>query len=261
MIILKRPLVFFDLEATGVSPAQDRIIDIALVKHMPDQTEETFISLVDPDMPIPPEATAVHHITDVMVQGQPKFHQIAPRLLDFIGDADLGGFGVLRFDIPMLAAEFKRAGITWRGEGRSVVDALTIFHRREPRNLSSAYRLYCGKDLPDAHRAEPDARAASAVFWAQLEHYSDLPRDIIALSDYCSTRDPNQVDAEGKFVWRNGHAAFNFGKHRTLTLEEVAKKEPSYLEWLMRTDKTTPELAQLCRDALNGKFPIKRDPP
>lgn len=260
VIPLDKPLVFFDLEATGVSPTDDRIVDIAMIRLEADGSEKTFSSLVDPGMTIPREAVAIHHITDEMVRGKPPFKELAPKVLEFIEGADLGGFGVLKYDIPMLQSELRRAGLALlKLEGRRIVDALHIFHKKEPRTLSAAYRLYCGKPLPDAHRAEPDARAASEVFFAELERYPDLPRDLKGLSDYCLSRDPKSVDAEGKFVWRNGEASFNFGKHRTLTLREIARREPSYLEWLSRAEQTTPELAKICRDALAGRFPVKAE--
>ena len=257
MIKLSKAVVFLDLETTGVSPDHDRIVDLALWRQEPDGKEDLFASLVDPGIPIPPEAAAVHHITDEMVRGAPRFRDLIGKLLEFLGDADLAGFGILRFDVPMLQAEFKRAGALLPLEGRSLVDALTIFHRMEPRNLSAALKFYCGQDLEGAHRAEADTRASSAVLWAQLERYPDLPRDMAGLAGFCQARDERGVDAQGKFVWRNGKASFNFGKHRTSTLEEVARKEPSYLQWLMNAEKTTPELAEICRNALAGRFPTK----
>jgi len=257
MIRLRKAVVFLDLETTGVSPEHDRIVDLAFLRREPDGREDLFATLVDPGLPIPPEVTAVHGITDKMVRGQPRFQDLSAKLLIFIGDADLAGFGVLKFDVPMLQAEFKRAGVAFPLAGRSVVDALAIFHRLEPRNLSAAYKFYCGKTLEGAHRAEADMRAASAVMWAQIERYPDLPRDMAGLAAFCRARDERSVDAEGKLVWRNGKASFNFGKHRTLTLEEVARREPSYLEWLMGAEKTTPELAEICRNALSGRFPVK----
>lgn len=252
-------LVFFDLEATGVAAHDDRIVDIALIKRSPEGAEESFSSLVNPGMPIPRETIAVHHITDEMVKDAPAFKELAPRVLAFIGDADLGGFGIIKFDIPMLQAELKRAGYDLLLEGRRIVDALTIYHRMERRNLGAAYQFYCNKSLPDAHRAEPDARAAGEVFWAQLARYQALPQDIAGISVFCTARDERHVDAEGKLVWRNGEASFNFGKHRTLTLRQVVEREPSYLEWLMRADKTTPELAKICREALSGRFPAPKN--
>lgn len=254
---MDKPVVFFDLEATGTSVLEDRIVDIALLRLSPDGREEIFSALINPGMPIPPETSAIHHITDDMVRGEPSFKDLAPKILDFIGGADLGGFGILKYDIPMLSAEFKRAGFLFSVDGRRLVDALHIFHKMEPRNLSAAYKFYCGKALSDAHRAEPDARASAAVFWAELERYPELPKDMAGLSAYCQARDPRNVDAEGKFVWRNGEASFNFGKHKTSTLRQVAQREPSYIDWLSRAEQTTPELARICREALAGRFPAK----
>ena len=197
MITLRKPVVFFDLETTGVAPDRDRIVDLAFLRRAPDGQEEVFSALVDPGMPIPPEATAVHHITDEMVRGQPSFPALAPKLLDFIGDADLAGFGILRFDVPMLTAEFQRAGVTFTTASRSLVDALTVFHRMEPRNLTAAYKLYCGKALEDAHRAEADMRASSDVLWAQLERYPELPKDMAGLAAFCAEqRDSAAVDGQ-----------------------------------------------------------------
>ena len=258
MIHLHKAVVFFDLEATGTSPERDRIVEVALLRREPDGQERALSFLVNPGVPIPPEATAIHRITDEMVRGQPGFAQMAPKLLEFIGDADLAGFGIVRYDVPLLQAEFKRAGRIFPAEGRALIDALVIYHRFEPRNLAAAYKFYCGSALEGAHRAEVDVRASSAVFWAQLERYPQLPQDMDGLSVFCRARDSQGVDAEGKLVWRNGKASFNFGKHRTLTLEEVVRKEPSYVEWLMTAEKTTPELAEICRHALEGKFPEKK---
>jgi len=250
-----KPVVFFDLEATGVAPLEDRIVDIALIKRLPDGREEAFASYVNPTVPIPAEASAVHHITDDMVCNAPTFQELAPRILEFIADSDLGGFNILKYDIPLLQAELRRAGRELAMDSRRVVDAFLIFQRMEPRNLGAALKFYCGKTLEDAHRAEPDARAAAEVFFAQLSRYPQLPQDVEGLSAFCQAKDARNVDAEGKFVWRNGEAAFNFGKHRTLLLREIAQREPSYLQWLMRAERTTPELAKICSEALAGRFP------
>ena len=260
MIPLDRPLVFFDLEATGISTDNDRIVDIAMVKKLPDGTETAFTSLVNPGMPIPREAVAVHHISDDMVAGAPSFKELVPRVLEFLGNADLGGFNVGRFDVPMLQAEFKRAGFELPMGGRRVVDAQVIYHKMERRTLAAAYQFYCGKPLPDAHRAEPDARASLEVFWAQLERYAEVPKTMPALAEFCSAKNPGAIDSESKFVWRNGEAALNFGKHRTLTLREVVARDPGYLKWFMGTDKVTPEQLKICKEALEGRFPVQAEP-
>jgi DNA polymerase-3 subunit epsilon len=250
-----RPLVFFDLEATGISALDDKIVDICLLKKFPDGKEELFSSLVNPGVPIPREAVAIHHITDEMVATAPTIKDLAIKILDFIEGADIGGFNILKYDLPMLTAELKRAGFELKLEGRRLVDAFTIFQKMEPRNLGAAYKFYCGKVMDSAHRAEVDTRASLAVFEAQAARYEALPKDMAGIASFCSSRDAKAVDAEGKFVWRNGEAAFNFGKHRTLTLREVAARDRSYIEWLMRAERTTPELARICKDALEGKFP------
>jgi len=260
MIKQDRTLVFFDLEATGISPLEDRIVDIAMIRRKPDGSEDSFCSLVNPGVPIPREATAIHHITDEMVAGAPTIKELVPKILEFAEGADFGGFNILKYDLPMITAEFKRAGFELSLEGRRLVDAFFIFQRMEPRNLTAAYKLYCGKPLENAHRAEADARASFEIFDAQLARYAALPQEMGALSAFCMARDAKGVDGEGKFVWRNGEAAFNFGKHRTLSLRDVAMREPSYIEWLMRQERTTPELAKICKDALAGKFPKPADP-
>ncbi len=255
MITQNKPLVFFDLEATGTNALLDRIVDIALVKRLPDGSQVAFSSLVNPGVPIPKESSDIHHITDETVREAPRFSELAPRVLEFIGDADLGGYNVLKYDIPLLQAELRRCGHDLPLAGRAVVDAFVIFSRMEPRTLSAAYKLYCGKPLPDAHRAEPDARAALEVLLGQVAKYAELPKDVAGLAAFCNARDPKNVDAQGKFVWRNGEAAFNFGKHRSLTLREICQKDPSYVRWLMGAEQTTPELAKICENALAGKFP------
>jgi DNA polymerase-3 subunit epsilon len=233
-------------------------VDVALLRREPDGGESVFSSLVDPGVPIPIEASDVHHITDDMVRGQPTFKDIAPKLIAFIGDADLGGFNVGKFDIPLLAAEFKRAGFEFSAKGRRVLDAFTIFQRKEPRNLSAAYKFYCGKNLEGAHRAEADAKASFEIFESQLARYPDLPKDFDSLSEMLNAKDPRFVDAERKFMWRNGQAAFAFGKHRGLSLEEVSKRDPGYLDWLMGTPQATPELVQICGEARKGRYPVKK---
>ena len=254
---LSKPIVFFDLEATGISPWQDRIVDIALIKLLPDGSEETFSSLVNPEISIPPETTQIHHITDQMVASAPLFRDIAVKVLNFIGDGDLAGFGLAKYDVPMLQAEFKRAGMMFPLEGRAILDSLIIFRKMERRDLTAAYKFFCGKDLAGAHRAEADARASAEVFWGQIARYPSLPKNIKALAEFCNERDASHVDGEGKFIWRNGEAVFNFGKHRTVALREIARTDPSYIHWLTGAEKTTPELAKICTEALAGRFPVK----
>lgn len=254
----ERDLAFFDLEATGTDPQRDRIVQVAVVRLSPKGERTRWSSLVNPECPIPPESTAVHKITDAMVAKAPRFRDVAPQVLERLADADLGGFGAARYDLPLLSAELQRAGLSFPLEGRRVFDAQTLFHKMEPRNLTAAYALYCGKVLQDAHSADADAEASLDVFLAQLERYKGrLPETPAALHEFCAPGDPaRNVDSGGKFVWRHGEAAFNFGKYRTMTLQEVLKRDRGYVEWVART-KDMGEAADICWKALQGDFPKK----
>jgi len=257
---LDRPMVFVDLEATGVDVQRDRIVQIACVRLNPGGGRETFESLVDPQVPIPAESTVVHGIRDADVQGKPAFKDLALKVIEFFGDADFGGFGICRFDLPMLSAEFKRAGLAYDFSGRRSVDAMLIFHRMEPRSLSAAMQFYCGKPLENAHDAMADAEASLEVLLAQVARYgkretAPLPCDVRGLHEWCNAPDPRNVDAKGKFVWRHGIATFSFGKHQTRSLEEVARIDRSYLEWLVKGESTSPDVVEICRKALTGVFP------
>ncbi len=260
MLRLDKPIAFFDLEATGTDVNQDRIVDICVIRRAPDGSETVFSSLVDPGLPIPPEAIAVHHITDEMVRGQPTIARLAPKILAAFAGADLSGFNAARYDVPLLANELKRAGVDWPEPGARIVDSYQIFSRKERRDLGGAYKFFCGKELSGAHRAEADTRAAAEVLFAQLERYGDLPQDVPALADWCVARDPNdnRVDAEGKFFWKNGEATFAFGnKHKGKSLRDVALQDPGYLNWMLDKGNFGPAVAAICREALLGKFPVK----
>lgn len=251
-----RPLVFFDLEATGVSPLDDRIVDIALIRRGPDGAEDSFCSLVNPGVPIPKDAVAIHHITDEMAASAPSLKELAPKILGFIGTADLGGFNILKYDVPLLQTELKRAGFELKLEGRRLVDAFAIYQKMEPRNLGAAYKLYCGKSIENAHRAEADARASFEVFDAQLKRYAELPQDADGIAAFCAPKDA--VDREGKFVWRNGEVVFGFGgKHRGKTLREVVATDRSYINWMVDKGSFSADVVKLCRDALMGSLPAR----
>jgi DNA polymerase-3 subunit epsilon len=261
---IDRDVVFLDLEATGTDSQRDRIVQIALVRLAPSGERERWSSLVNPRVPIPPESTAVHRITDAMVAKAPSFADIAPDVARRLLGADWGGFGAARFDIPMLEAEFRRAGVPFPAEGRRTVDAQVIFHKREPRNLTAALKFYCGRTLENAHDALADAEASLDVFLAQLEHYSapgrdPLPGDMDGLDGFCAGGDPQAVEPGGRFVWRHGEAAFNFGKHRTRSLREVTAADRGYVEWAART-RDLGEAADICLRALQGVFPRKSRP-
>jgi len=251
---LERPLAFFDLETTGTDLGRDRIVEISVLKLHPDGQEELRTRRIDPGIPIPPEATAIHGIRDEDVADEPRFSQVARSLAEFLEGCDLAGFGIQRFDLPLLTAEFARAEVDFRLEGRSIVDALAIFHRKEPRNLEAAYRYYCGKELEGAHSAEADIRATAEVLRGQLERYGDLPRRPVELHEFCSRGRERYVDSAGKLVWKDGEAAFNFGKHRGELLRDVASRQPDYLEWLLRSD-FQPDVRAIIERARTGEFP------
>ncbi len=259
MINLDRPLCVFDLEATGTDVQQDRIVEICVLRREIDGREILFSSLVNPGVPIPAEASEIHHITNEMVAHQPRFADLVSPVLKIFEGADLSGFNAAKYDIPLLSAEFKRAGVDWPGPNRRVIDSFTIFSRKERRNLSAAYQFYCGKDLSGAHRAEADVRATAEILWAQVDRYPDLPKDAAGLDAWCAQSDPNRVDPDGKFIWKNGDAVFGFGnKHRGKTLQEVLMTDRGYFNWMIEKGNFNADVVRICREALLGKFPVKK---
>ncbi|MDI9605984.1 MAG: 3'-5' exonuclease [Bacteroidota bacterium] len=233
---LKNPLVFFDLETTGLNTTRDRIIEVSLLKVYPNGKEEVKTRRLNPEMPIPPESTAIHGITDEDVKDCPTFKQIAKSLADQLEGCDLAGFNSSRFDVPMLAEEFLSAGVDFDMSRRKFIDVQIIYHRREPRTLEAAYAFYCNKQLDNAHSAESDTRATYEVLKSQLDHYPDLVNDIDALSKEYSSFNDN-VDLAGRMIYdEKGVEVFNFGKHKGKPVEEVLKNEPSYYAWMMDGD-------------------------
>lgn len=234
---LTRPLVFFDLETTGINITADRIVEISTIKMMPDGTTDTRTRRVNPEMHIPAEATAVHHITDQDVANEPTFRQIAKSLAKMLEGCDIAGFNSNRFDIPMLDQEFQRANVDFDFGKMRFVDVQTIFHKKEPRNLSAAYRFYCGKYLENAHSATADTTATMEVLLAQLERYEDLPCEIEKLSEF-STQNRN-VDFMGRLVWDDKkREVINFGKYKGRLAEDVLRTDPGYYGWIMHGDFT-----------------------
>ncbi len=253
---LRRALAFFDLETTGTNPAEDRIVEISVLKVHPDGSEELKTRRLNPGVPIPRGAFEVHGISDEDVANEPRFAQVAASLADFLADCDLGGFGVTRFDVPLLIAEFERAGVEFSIRDRSIVDALTIFHQREPRNLDAALRFYCGEALEDAHSAEADIRATYRVLLGQLERYEDLPANPEELDELCNPGRRDFVDTHGKLIWKGDRVAFNFGKYRGELVREVADEHPGYLDWLLSEDRKFPEdVREVFRHVRDGDEP------
>ena len=232
---LTRPLVFFDLETTGTNITHDRIVEISIVKLMPDGTVVERSRRLNPEMPIPAEATAIHHITDDDVAAEPTFRQVAASLSKLLQGCDIAGFNSNRFDIPLLDQEFHRAGVDFDLNGVRFVDVQTIYHKKEPRTLVAAYRYYCGKELEEAHSALADTRATMEVLMAQLDVYDDLPVELDGLSEFAN---PNRnVDLLGRLIYDdNKREVINFGKYKGRLAEEVLASDPGYYNWIMQGD-------------------------
>lgn len=235
---LERPIIFFDLETTGTDIVRDRIVEISMLKVLPDGSEQVKTRRINPEMPIPAEASAVHHITDEDVKDCPTFRQIARSLKEFVVGCDFGGFNSNRFDLPLLVEEFLRVGVDIDLSQARFIDVQNIFHKREERTLTAAYRFYCDKELGDAaHGAEADTRATYEVLLGQLQRYSDLDNDVAALADY-STRNVT-ADYAGRIGFDDeGREIFMFGKYKGQQVEQVFRREPSYFEWMMNGDFT-----------------------
>ena len=233
---LTEPVVFFDLETTGTSVTNDRIVEICLLKVFPDGREQEKTYRVNPGIPIPPAATAVHHITDDDVRDKPTFPQIAREVELFFEGCDIAGFNSNRFDVPMLAEEFLRAGVDIDFSKPRFIDVQVIYHKMEQRTLSAAYKFYCDKNLDDAHSATGDTRATYEVLKAQLDRYgSALQNDVKWLSEY--TYYTHNVDFSGYFIYNDqGEEVVNFGKYKGRILSEVIKRDPSYYDWIMKSD-------------------------
>lgn len=235
---LQKPIVFFDLETTGININTDRIVEISCVKVHPDGSHTQYVQRLNPTIPIPPAATAVHHITDADVAAEPTFVQIAAKLEQAMADCDIAGFNSNKFDLPLLMKEFERAGVPFSTRGRRLIDVQTIYHRLEQRTLSAAYRFYCGKELEGAHSALADTMATYEVLMAQLDRYpenDEFGNDMDKLARF--SKQGGNLDMGGRLS-RNadGIIVFNFGKYRGQNIEEVFRKEPSYYSWMMQGD-------------------------
>lgn len=232
---LKNPIVFFDLETTGTNIVTDRIVEISYHKVSPNGREETKTIRVNPGMPIPPHASAIHGIYDADVANCPTFKAVAKEIARDIEGCDLAGYNSNRFDIPLLAEELLRADVDIDLMKRKFVDVQVIFHKMEARTLSAAYKFYCGKELEGAHGAEADTLATYEVLKAQLDMYPDLQNDIEFLSKF--TMQSNNVDFSGRIVYNDkGEEVINFGKYKGQKVEDVLKKDLGYYGWMMNSD-------------------------
>ncbi len=232
---LKNPIVFFDLETTGINIASDRIVELSVLKVNVNGSEEVYTKRINPEMPIPKQSSDIHGIYDADVKDAPTFKSIARELAKFMEGCDIGGFNSNKFDIPLLAEEFMRVGVDFDMQKRRFIDVQTIFHKMERRTLEAAYRFYCDKDLTEAHSAEADTRATYEVLKAQLDRYPELENDVAALSKF-STQNRN-VDFAGRIVYNDkDEEVFNFGKYKGVKVEEVLEKDPGYYGWMMNGD-------------------------
>jgi DNA polymerase-3 subunit epsilon len=232
---LKNPIVFFDLETTGINIVTDRIVEISILKVLVDGREESKTFKVNPEMPIPPQTTAIHGITDEDVKDCPTFKELAKTLANFMDKCDIGGFNSNKFDIPLLAEEFLRAGVEIDFSKRKFVDVQTIFHKMEKRTLEAAYRFYCDKSLENAHSAHADTMATYEVLKAQLERYPDLKNDIDFLSEFSSHN--KNVDFAGRIIFNEkNEEVFNFGKYKGRKVEDVFDTDTGYYGWMMNGD-------------------------
>ena len=232
---LTRPLCFFDLETTGLNVAKDRVVEISILKVFPNGNKESKTWLVNPEIPIPPKTIPIHGITDEKVANEPTFKQLSRDIYSMIKESDLAGFNSDRFDIPLLAEEMLRAGIDVDFKKHLTVDVQTIFHKMEKRNLSAAYKFYCGKDLNNAHSAEVDTNATYEVLKSQIKKYDELENDISKLSTFSKRQ--KSVDFAGFIILdEDRDAAFNFGKHKGKKVIEVFEREPGYFSWLLNAD-------------------------
>ncbi|MEI7596934.1 MAG: 3'-5' exonuclease [Bacteroidota bacterium] len=235
---LKKPLIFIDLETTGVNVVTDRIVEYSVLKLNPDGSEEIRTQRINPTIPIPPFVSTIHGIFDKDIADCPTFIQIAKTLNAFIGNSDLAGYNSVKFDVPLLVEEFLRAGIDFDMSKRKQIDVQNIFHKLEQRTLVAAYKFYCNKELENAHSAEVDTIATYEVLKSQLEKYPDLQNDVEYLSNFSAQT--KNADLMGRIVFNDkNQEVINFGKHKGRTVEDVLKIEPSYYNWMM-----------------NGEFPL-----
>lgn len=258
-IELKRPLVVFDLETTGLFPRKDRIIEIAAVKVNPDGTEEKLERLLNPTIPIPPETTAIHGIDDATVANCPTFAEVADEIYAFFDGCDISGFNSDRYDIPCLEEEFLRVGRNLSAAVVDRVDVQRIYHKMEPRDLTSAVAYYCNRDHVGAHGALADAQATLDVLKAQLTRtegrYAELQgKGIHDLAEYIAPHDPLNADRNGMFRWRDGVLCVNFGKKKGEPLKKLMLNEPNYLKWIIKGDFDS-DVKAIAADALEGRLP------
>ena len=268
---LRKPIVFFDLETTGLNPVHDRIIEISALKINANGQEEQRTWLVNPGCPIPPETTAIHHISDGDVKDCPSFKELAPAIVKFFGSSDIAGYNIIKFDLPMLMEELIRANVDFDLKSRQVIDVMNIFMKMEPRTLKGAYRFFMNKELEDAHSASADTMATYEVMMAMLDKYKDreytdakgvtsipVQNDMQQLSVFSSHN--KNADLMGQIVYDDeGKEVFKFGKHKDRRVEDVFRIEPQYYDWIMKSDfpEYTKKVITKIKFEMGGKNNIK----
>lgn len=257
---LDRPLVVFDIESTGLNPRLDRIVELAAIRVMPDGTETEKSWLLNPGVPIPPETTAIHGISDDIVKNCPTFADVADQIETFFYGCDVSGFNSDRFDVPCLEAEFERVGRVFDlGSKRRHVDVQRIYHKMEPRDLTAAVHFYCGRDHAGAHGAEADARATLDVLKAQLAKYPDLPKTTAEMDLYLVPVDPLNADRQGLFRWINGELCVNFGQKKGEKLKDLFVHGQKWLKWFVNGN-FAPDARAIVRNLLDkGVLPSLPD--
>lgn len=234
---LNKPIAFIDLETTGLNISTDRIVEIAILKLLPEGGRDTFIRKINPGIPVPPKVTAIHGLTDDDLKEMPSFNQLAPEIIRFIGNSDLAGFNIVKFDLPLLVEEFLRYGIDFRLEGRKVIDVQHIFHKMEKRDLAAAYRFYCDKTIENQHSAMYDIMATEEILHEQLKRYQQIGETVDELYQFTGCQLDRMVDLSNRMVYdENGDIVFNFGKYKGMRVFDVFAKDPSYYDWMMKGD-------------------------
>ena len=254
----ERPIVFFDLETTGVDIENDRIVELALVKIDTSGKETIYETRINPLIPIPDEVSDIHGIYDEDVQDSPTFEEVSENIENFIEGCDLAGYNIRKFDIPLLQNEFDRCETDIDLYEVYQIDIMKICHKMEQRNLSWALNYYCGESHDNAHAALDDVKATMKIFSAQLSKYSDLPETVEELDEFCDDRDPNWFDADGKFIWKQGKLYFNFGKYNGQSLEDIIENDSGYIRWIIKAE-FSDEVKNLLSDALDGVYPEQEE--